>query len=78
MSKFYFDFHDDNGTTIDVDGEEFANVEAAKREAWAALGDAGREYARRYAEGRLAIVVRDGRSLILEVSATFEARSIKT
>ena len=72
MERFFFDFHDDDGTTIDDDGEEFVNIEAARKEAVAALGDAARDFARHHAEGRLVICVRDGEGPILEVSATFE------
>jgi hypothetical protein len=77
MPRFYFDFHDHGGTTINNDGEEFPSIEAAKKEALAALGDSARDFARRYSEGRVLIRVRDGRSAVLEVSATFEARPVK-
>ena len=77
MSRFYFDFDDHGGTTIDTDGEEFPDIDAAKREALEALGDAARDFARLGAEDRLSVRIRDAEGAILEVSATFETRLIK-
>ena len=77
MPKFYFDFDDDGETFIDKDGEDFADVAAAKREALAALGDAGRDFCRRSTGGRLAIFIRNDEGPIVELSATFEAKPIE-
>jgi hypothetical protein len=77
MPRFYFDFVDEVGTFIDQDGEEFADPDAAMREAFAALGDAGRDFARRHSVGRLTIRVRDSEGAVIEVSAIFEAKLIK-
>jgi hypothetical protein len=77
MPRFYFDFDDHGGTFIDKDGEEFADVDAAKREAMAALGDAARDFWRSSPGGRLAISVRSEEGPIVELSATFEAKSLK-
>jgi hypothetical protein len=77
MPRFYFDFHGDDGSTIDDDGAEFPNIAAARKEALVALGDAARDFTRRYSEGRLSICVRDGEGLVLEVLATFEAKLIR-
>ena len=77
MPRFYFDFDDSGGTFIDEDGKEFADLDAAKREAFAALGDAGRDFTRHPSGGHLTIRVRDSEGAILEVSATFEAKLIE-
>jgi hypothetical protein len=77
MPRFYFDFDDDGGTFIDRDGVEFADVDAAKREAMAALGDAARDFCRSSPGGRLAISVRSEEGPIVELSATFEVKSLK-
>jgi hypothetical protein len=74
MPRFYFDFDDDRGTFLDNDGEELADVDAAKREALAALGDAARDFCRRSTGGRLAIFIRSDEGPIVELSATFEAK----
>jgi len=68
MPRFYFDFDDDGGTFIDKDGEEFADVDAAKREAMAALGDAARDFCRSSPGGRLAIFVRSDEGLVVHHS----------
>lgn len=38
MPRFYFDFHDDGGTSADETGAEFPSREAAQREALETLG----------------------------------------
>jgi hypothetical protein len=82
MPKFYFDFKEDGGTTVDNDGEEFPAIEAARREAFAALNESAKDYyrhARHDSAGwRLAIRIRDDDGAIMEVSATFETRSIRS
>jgi hypothetical protein len=75
MPRFYFDFHEDDGSTIDDDGTEFPNIDAARDEALVALGDAARDFARRHSKGRLSVRVRDGNGPVLEMSATFEERT---
>jgi hypothetical protein len=77
MPRFYFDFDDDGGTFLDKDGEVFADVDAAKREAMAALGDAARDFCRSSPGGCLTIFVRSNEGPIVELSATFEAKSLK-
>jgi len=72
MPRFFFDFDGANGTTRDEDGEEMSDMEAARHEAMAALGEAGRDFTRQGADGRLVINVRDDRGPVLSVSATFE------
>jgi hypothetical protein len=77
MRKFYFDFNGDDGITIDEIGGEFRTVDDARKEALIALADAGRDFARLYADGRMAVLVRDGTGPVLEVSATFETKRIR-
>jgi hypothetical protein len=76
MPRFYFDFDDVGGTFIDKDGEEFADLDAAKREALAALGDAARDFCRSSTGGRLAIFLRSDEGPIFELSATFETKPL--
>jgi hypothetical protein len=77
MPRFYFDFHDDDGSTIDDDGVEFLDIDGAREEAIVALSDAARDFIRRCSEGRLSIRVRDGEGPVWEVSATFETKPVK-
>jgi hypothetical protein len=79
MPRFYFDFDDDGGTVVDNDGDEYPSIEAAKREAFAALGDAAKDYAsaRDPSNQRLIIRLRDKAGAILEVSAAFESKLIR-
>jgi hypothetical protein len=76
MRKFYFDFYGD-GTTIDEIGEEFPTVDEARKGALVALADSGRDFARRFSDGRMAVLIRDGAGPMLEVSATFETKRIR-
>ncbi|MGX0961441.1 DUF6894 family protein [Bradyrhizobium sp. 521_C7_N1_3] len=76
MPRFYFDFHGDDGVTIDDDGGEFSGVEDARKEALTALADASRDFARHYADGRMAILIRSSKGPVLEISADFKTRWI--
>jgi hypothetical protein len=75
MPTFYFDFEDDGGTTIDDHGEEFPGLDAAQREASAALAEAAKDCRR--SNLRLTIIVRDAEGPVVEVSATFETKPIR-
>jgi hypothetical protein len=77
MPRFYFDFDDDDGTFIDKDGGEFADLAAARREAMASLGEAARDFCRRSPGGRLAIFIRSDEGPIVELSATFETKPLE-
>jgi hypothetical protein len=43
----------------------------------AVLRKFGRDFARLYADGRMAVLIRDGAGPVLEVSATFETKRIR-
>ncbi len=78
MPRFYFDFDDGGGGSIlDNEGEELPDVDAAQREALAALGNVAREYTRHSADGRVSVRVRDDQGAVLQVSATFETKPIR-
>jgi hypothetical protein len=76
MPRFYFDF-EDGGLTIDKEGEEFADVDAARKEAVVSVGQYAMDHTHRGAEGRLAVRVRDDQGLVLEVTAIIETRPIR-
>lgn len=77
MPRFYFDFHDDGGTSVDETGAEFPSREAAKREALETLGVVARDLGYRHTQGRVAIQIRDDDARpFLEVVVTFEARPL--
>ena len=78
MQRFYLDFDDgERPATKDDEGEEFADIDAAKREALLALGAAAKDLSRHGSQGRVAIRVRDDEGPVLEVSNTFEAKLIR-
>ena len=77
MPRFYFDFHDDGGTSVDETGAEFPSREAAQREALERLRVVAPDLGHRHAQGRVAIQVRDdGAPPFLEVVVTFEAKPL--
>jgi hypothetical protein len=77
MPTYYFDYHDNDGVFVDHHGEEMPDVEAARKEALRALGDAVQDLVRSGTNGRIVIEVRDGAGISLRVSATFETILIK-
>jgi hypothetical protein len=74
MRRFYFDFHGDDGIIIDDDGEESSSVEDARKEALIAPVGAGRDFARRYSDGRLAALVREGPMSLASFAAVTASR----
>ena len=77
MPRFYFDFRDDGGTSVDETGAEFPGREAAQREALETLGVVASDLGYRHEQGRVAIQVRDnGTPPFLEVVVTFEAKPL--
>jgi hypothetical protein len=72
MPRYFLDLHDENGIILDEDGEEMPDVEAARKEAMMALGEASRDFARVGTDGQLVIRVRDERGPVLSVSVSFE------
>ncbi|MCC8961485.1 hypothetical protein H8A95_03910 [Bradyrhizobium sp. Pear76] len=77
MPRFYFDFLDDGGTSVDETGAEFPSREAAKREALETLGVIARDLGHRHLQGHVAIHVRDdGDPPFLEVAVTLEVKPV--
>jgi hypothetical protein len=76
MPRFYFDF-EDGGLAIDKEGEEFADVDAARKEAVVSVGQYAMDFTHRGTEGRLAVRVRDEQGPVLEVTAVIETRPIR-
>jgi hypothetical protein len=76
MARFYFDF-ENGGSTIDQDAAEFPNVDAAKQEAVATVGQCAMDRTRRGSEGRIIVVVRDDKGPVLEVTAIVETKPVE-
>ena len=77
MPRFYFDFHDEAGITIDDTGEEFPSADAARNEALATIGGLIKDILTRCSDTYLAIELRDNRSSILRVSASIQTKLYK-
>ncbi len=77
MPRFYFDFRDEAGITIDETGEEFPSTEAAGNEALATIGGLIKDMTARRSNAYLAIELRDDHSPILRVTAYIQTKLCK-
>lgn len=65
MPRYYFDFYDDTGVTIDDDGHELPGLDAARSEARRTIGEAARDLTAKGQDGLIKVEVRDkGRALV--------------
>lgn len=79
MTVYFFDFKLGDLISIDDEGLELPNVEAAHDQAVSALVDAARDAISEGAiDQQLAIEVRDEIGLILEVTAVFGSKVLRT
>ena len=75
MSWYYFDVRDDDNLQTDDEGRDFSSVEAVQDEATESLAlDA---MAKRGADHRMSIEVRDDRTPVLKVDCTFEIERLQ-
>jgi hypothetical protein len=72
MARYHFDYHEAELVTVDRAGEEFESIDAARKMATIALGEAVRDFTFAGRPGRIAILVRDDTGPVLSVSATIE------
>ncbi|WFU76619.1 hypothetical protein [Bradyrhizobium sp. CB2312] len=73
MPRYFFDFHDDLGLTIDDAGEDLPNLAAARGAALRALAEAIRTKSEIHAEmGPMSVIVRTQSARVLTVSASIE------
>lgn len=77
MPRYFFDFRAVDEFTLDREGEEMPNIEAARSEARRILCDAVREHLCEATDSRITIEVRDDGAALLSVSATFETTNLK-
>lgn len=72
MNRYYFDVRDQDGVEYDEIGLELAGLEAARREAWRALGELMLEGMTSSGRAAIAIDIRigDGRTLVEVVAAS--------
>lgn len=72
MARYHFDYHEAELVTVDSAGEEFESIDAARKMAMIAVGEAVRDYTLAGRPGRIAILVRDDAGVVLTVSAVVQ------
>lgn len=80
MPRYYFDIEDRDGKTVDSDGIELGNLDAAEREARVTLAELARENIPRFDHNTLAISIRsDGSSpdVLLTVHSSIDRGATK-
>lgn len=70
MTRYFFDFHDAAGVTIDHDGEELPDLAAARTEALRTIGEATRGLTAKGQDGRVLVEVRDCVGPVVRVEGT--------
>ncbi|MCK1453164.1 hypothetical protein IVB36_20230 [Bradyrhizobium sp. 35] len=70
MPRYFFDFHDDNGATIDDEGHELPGLNAARTEARRTIGEAARDLTAKGQDGVVQVEVRDEHGAVLRVAVT--------
>lgn len=72
MPTYYFDYREPDGLFADQVGYDLPDMEAARRLALSALGEATRDLTAEGRVGRLMLEVRDGVGPVLTLSASIE------
>lgn len=76
MPRYFFDLRDGRYLTLDEEGEDLPDVEAARREALRIVGDAIKDLGREESSAlQVAVAVRNCRGPVLSVGATVETAS---
>jgi hypothetical protein len=79
MARYFFDFRSGETVSLDKDGQDFADMEAAYEAALDILADAVSEVMREGIVSQpLAIQVRDEFGLVLELTATVGGKIFRT
>ena len=78
MRRYYFDVRDDDNLQTDDEGRDFSSVEAVQEEATVSLAELALDsMAKRGADHRMSIEVRDDRGPVLKVNCTFEIERLQ-
>ena len=77
MTRYFFDIHDGDRITVDVEGLELPDIEAAQEEAALSLAEMIRNRLWDEPVVRMAIHVRDAGGLIVEARFFWEMRHIR-
>jgi Domain of unknown function (DUF6894) len=72
MKRYFFDLRDSEGLTVDEEGLELQDVQAAREEAALSLADAARACGSDSALNQMTIEVRTDAGLLMRVSFSFE------
>jgi len=75
MARYFFDFRDAEGFARDEVGQDLDAIDAVRRAAVTAAGEAMRDATLFGREGHIAIEVRDGNGPIMTVEATVAVKS---
>lgn len=75
MARYYFDFRDAEGVARDEVGQDLDGINAVRRAAVTAAGEAVRDATLSGREGHIVIEVRDGNGRIMTVEASVATKS---
>ena len=79
MRRYYFDVRDDDNLQTDDEGRDFSSVEAVQDEATVSLAELALDaMAKRGADHRMSIEVRDDRGAVLKVNFPPDCRHRET
>ena len=79
MSRYFFDFKTGDIVTPDEEGTELPNLEKAHHEALGSLVDAICDFAKEgQSQQSFAVVVRDEHGPVLNLSAVFDSKILRT
>jgi hypothetical protein len=78
MRRYYFDVREDDNLQTDDEGRDLSSFEAAQDEATVSLAELALDaIAKRGADYRMSIEVRDDRGPVLKVNCTFEIERLQ-
>ena len=78
MRRYYFDVREDDNLQTDDEGRNFSSFEAVQDEATVSLAELALDaMAKRGADHRMSIEVRDDRGPVLKVNCTFEIERLQ-
>ena len=78
MRRYYFDVRDDNNLQTDSEGRDFSSFEAVQDEATVSLAELALDaMAKRGADHRMSIEVRDDLGPVLKVNCAFEIERLQ-
>jgi hypothetical protein len=78
MRRYYFDFRDGDKLQADYEGRDLSSFEAVQEEATMTLAEMALDaMAKRGADHRMSIEIRDDRGVVLKVNCSFEIERLQ-